>query len=105
MRRLDAIRHAATVALLAIALALALALEDPTPSIVPLAAAVALAPWRAWKTRRARPLGRADLMASVVFLGALILTLLIPDGAVRWLVIAALTLAWVSSWWLLDPDR
>jgi hypothetical protein len=33
------------------------------------------------------------------------LTLLMPDGPIRWLVISALAVAWVSSWWLLDPDR
>ncbi len=98
-------REAASVALLAASVVLTVALDDPTPSVVPFVAGLLLAPWRKWKHRRGRRSTQADLVAGAAFLGALMLTLLMPDGPIRWLVISALAVAWVSSWWLLDPDR
>lgn len=80
----------------------AVALEDPTPVLVVVAAAVLVMPRSDWKRR---PKGRAraaDWVALAVMLAASGLTLLIPDGVFRWVVITAIVIAYVVSWRLLD---
>jgi hypothetical protein len=66
-------------------------------------AALLIAPWRRWK--QPRRFARADLAALTAVIAALTLTLLMPDGPLRWLVIGTLIVAYLWSWWLLDPDR
>lgn len=98
-------REIAGFVLLAAAAVLAVALEEPDPALAPLVAAVLVIPWRHVMHRRPRRWTRADLIAFLLTLAALELTLLIPDGVVRALIIAAIASAYVASWLVLDPDR
>jgi hypothetical protein len=98
-------REIAAYVLLAAVIGLAAGLEDPTPALVPLVAAVILMPWRDDMGRRPRRWTRRDLVAFLVMLVALALTLLIPDGIARALIIIAIVSAYLASWRILDPDR
>ena len=97
------VRASASVALLVAAVVFDAVLDDLGPSVIAVLAALLIAPWRSWPRRRR--LARADLAAVTAFIAALMLTLLMPDGPLRWLVIGTLTVAYVSSWWLLDSDE
>ncbi len=103
--RSDRLREAASIALAIAAVVLSAVLDDLGPSVISVLAALLIAPWRGWKQRQRRRFTRADLVALTAFIAALALTLLMPDGPLRWLVIGALIVAYLSSWWLLDPDR
>ncbi len=98
-------REIAGFVLLAAAAVLVLALEEPDPALGPLVAAVLVMPWRHVMRRPARRWTRADLIAFLLMLGALALTLLIPDGALRSLIIATIVSAYVGSILVLDPVR
>jgi hypothetical protein len=105
MTNATGVRNAVTTVLLAAAAILTLALEEPAPAFLPLVVAIFVAPWRTWKAAEPRRWRRRDVAALVGFLTALALTLLMPDGLVRSLTIAALTAAWMASVWLWNPDR
>ena len=98
-------RETAAYVLLAAAGVLALALEEPDPALAPLVAAALLMPWRDVMRRRPRRWTRRDPIALLLMLAALALTLLIPDGVVRVLIIAAIVSAYLASLLVLDPDR
>jgi hypothetical protein len=98
-------REIASFILLAAAAVFALALEEPDPALAPLVAAVLVMPWRHVTRRRPRRWTRADLIAFLFTLAALALTLLVPDGVVRALIIAAIVSAYLASLLVLDPDR
>ena len=97
------LREAASIALAIAAVVLAAVLDDLGPSVIAVLAALLIAPRRNWKQRRRST--RADLVALTAFIAALTLTLLMPDGTLRWLVLGTLAVAYVSSWWLLDPHE
>ena len=100
------VREAASIALAITSVVLSVALDDLGPAVIAMMAALLIAPWRKWKqAKRGRRCTRADLAATAVFVSALMLTLLMPDGPLRWLVIGTLAVAWVFSWRLLDPER
>jgi hypothetical protein len=84
---------------------LAVVLDDPAPALLPAIAGVLLVPRRSWKPARSRRRTRVDRVAFVLFVVGLALTLLIPDGLVRWVVLAVLCAAYLASLRLLDPDR
>lgn len=99
------LREAASIALAIAAVVLAAVLDDLGPSVIAVLAALLIAPWRRWKQRERRRFTRVDLAALAACIAALMLTLLMPDGPLRWLVIGALIVAYLSSWWLLDPHE
>jgi amino acid transporter len=72
------------------------------PVLVVVAAAVLITPRSDWKRRPKRRMGAAGWTALAVASAALILTLLIPDGLLRWIVIAAIVSGYVVSWRLFD---
>ncbi len=91
-------------ALLGLSAVLALVLEDPAPAVLPLLLALPLrrrADFGKWRRTRWT---RADIVAFVMFITALGLTLLIPDGLLRWIVSAALVMSYIASVRLLNPD-
>lgn len=97
------VREAASIALVIAAIVLDAVLDDLGPSVIAVLAALLIAPWRSRKKRRR--FTRADLAALTVFVAGLTLTLLMPDGPLWWLLIGTLAVAYLSSWWLLDPDE
>ncbi len=93
-------REAASIALVMAAVVLD---AVPGPAIIAVLAALLTTPWRSRK--KPRRFTRADLVALSACIAALMLTLLMPDGPLRWLVIGTLIVAYLWSWWLLDPDQ
>ena len=76
----------------------ALALEDPTPVLLVLALALVVLPRPDWKRRPKRRMRAADRVVLAFTLAALALTLLMPDGVLRWTVIAGIFVAYLVSW-------
>lgn len=101
---LTRVRRALSWALVVVSAVGAIALDDPTPVLVVLALAFLLLPRSDWKQRRQRRMRIADYvaLALALALAALGLTLLMPDGLLRWVVIGAILIAYAVWWPLLD---
>ena len=99
---LTRVRRALSWVLVVVSAGGAIALDDPTPVLVVLALAFVLLPRSDWKQRPKRRMRITDCVALALALAALGLTLLMPDGLLRWVVIAAILIAYVVSWLLLD---
>lgn len=101
---LTRVRRALSWALVVVSAVGAIALDDPTPVLVVLALAFLLLPRSDWKQRRQRRMRIADCVALALALAALGLTLLMPYGLLRWVVIGAILIAYASSAQGLIPD-
>lgn len=96
------LRYALALAVLAAGLVAALVPEEPSPlALLAPPLLFAIMPRR----RDRRRLGRADAIAAGITVGAIALTLLIPAGVARSVVLVVVTLAWFVSLEVLDPDR
>jgi hypothetical protein len=69
---------------------LSVALDDPAPALVPLLLAVILTPRATWRFERGAHWRGRTLLTTATALTALFLTLLLPDGLTRWIVIAVI---------------
>lgn len=83
----------------------AFALEDTTPVLLVLALALVVLPRSDWNRRPKRRMRAADWVVLAFTLAALALTLLMPDGVLRWTVIAGIVVAYIVSWPVLARDH
>lgn len=80
---------------------LVLAVAEDEPSLLPLlllGAAFVVLPRRKGPSR---PMTRGHVGAAIAAVVALTLTLLMPDGTVRWVTIAVIAALYLVSFWLL----